>query len=248
VRAIAEKHLVHGKEYLCVLKHSEAFAAEQLHSVTACLAKAIQSMARLSRQLEKPGCKIKEASVRRKVANWLAPQFLSDLINHEIRQEDDRLTLHFEVNQAAFQDLLVHRLGRTTLLTNRMEWTADQVVDGYAGQQGVERVFRGLKAGDWLPWGPMYHWTDHNIQVHAFYCMLGISLLRYIHQDAQAAWAGISTEELIDQLDQIKQFVLLYPHLGEKGPDRTSTILSKQTLVQQALSNALGLNQIEGRS
>jgi transposase len=128
-----------------------------------------------------------------------------------------------------------------------LDWTAEQVVDGYGGQQQVERVFRGLKGGDWLPWGPMFHWTDHNIQVHAFYCMLGISLLRYVHQQAQAAWAGISTEELIHQLDQIKQFVLLYPSLGDKGPDRASTVLSKQTLIQEALSTALGIDQFHRR-
>src|SRR5206468_4553598 len=57
-------------------------------------------------------------------------------------------------------DLLGRRLGRTVLLTNRLDWTAEQVVAGYAGQQQVERVFRGLKDGEWLGWGPMHHWTD----------------------------------------------------------------------------------------
>ena len=26
---------------------------------------------------------------------------------------------------------------------------------------------------DWLGWGLMYHWTDSQIRVHAFYRMLG---------------------------------------------------------------------------
>jgi transposase len=34
VRAAAEKAIVHGKEYWCVLKYSSSFAGEQLHSVT----------------------------------------------------------------------------------------------------------------------------------------------------------------------------------------------------------------------
>jgi hypothetical protein len=45
-------------------------------------------------------------------------------------------------------------------MSNRTEWTAEQVVGGYGGQQPVEKIFRGLKDGDWLNWGPMYHWTD----------------------------------------------------------------------------------------
>jgi len=66
------------------------------------------------------------------------------------------------------------------LLTNRMGWTAKQVVAGYAGQQQVERVFRGLKDGDWFGWSSMYHWTDCKIRIHAFYCLLDISLLQYV--------------------------------------------------------------------
>jgi hypothetical protein len=31
-----------------------------------------------------------------------------------------------------------NRLGRTVLLTNRMDWAAEQVVNGYSGQQQVE--------------------------------------------------------------------------------------------------------------
>src|SRR6202007_1854502 len=126
---------------------------------------------------------------------------------------------------AAFEHLLAHRLGRTTLLTNRMEWTAEQVVEGYSGQQQIERVFRGLKEGDWLQWGPMYHWTDRKIRVHAFYCMLGVSLLQYLHKRAQTAWTDLSMEQLLEELEKIKQFVLLYPAQGEKGPARTAYVL-----------------------
>jgi hypothetical protein len=39
------------------------------------------------------------------------------------------------------------RLGRTVLLTNRQNWTAEEVVTGYDGQQQLEQVFRGLKFG-----------------------------------------------------------------------------------------------------
>ena len=140
--------------------------------------------------------------------------------------------------------MLARRLGRTTLLTNRLDWTAEQVVEGYSGQQQIERVFRGLKDGDWLGWGPMYHWTDSKIRVHAFYCMLGISLLQYIHRKAQAAWAGLSMEQMVEELRQIQQFTLLYPPQGEKGPNRVATVLSKQTLPQQSLAEELGLDTL----
>jgi transposase len=150
--------------------------------------------------------------------------------------------LQFDFDTAAFEHLLEHRLGRTTLLTNRKDWTAEQVVVAYSGQQQIERVFRGLKEGDWLGWGPMYHWTDQKIRVHAFYCMLGISLLQYIYKKAQAAWAGLSMEQLLEELRQVQQFALLYPPQSERGPNRVALVLSTQTLAQQSLAKELGLD------
>ena len=245
VHAAAERTIVHGDEYLCVSKYSAAFASEQLHSVTTSLAKVLQSLRRLSTDLAKPGSRLKETQIRNKIQCWLSSsQFVEDLISCKLHLENKRWHLQFDFNHAAFQKLLTHRLGRTLLLTNRMDWTAEEVVNGYSGQQQVEQVFRGLKDGDWLGWGPMYHWTDSKIRIHAFYCMLGISLLQYIHKQSQSAWPGLTMEQMLDELRQIQQFLLLYPPQGEKGPPRAAVIRSKQTLPQQQLAKMLGLDDL----
>ena len=244
VRAAAEKVLVHGKEYLCVVKYSASFAGEQLHSLSTGLSKALQALRRFSMELNKPKARWTEQQIRNKIQRWLAGQFLEELIRYQIQPLDGRWRLQFDFDPGAWQRLVNHRLGRTILLTNRMHWSAEQVAAGYSGQQEIERVFRGLKDGDWLGWGPMYHWTDRKIRIHAFYCMLGISLLQSIHNQAQAAWDGISKEQLLEELRQIQQFVLLYPPQGEKGPNRVATVLSKRTLPQQALAKTLGLDQL----
>jgi hypothetical protein len=49
---------------------------------------------------------------------------------------------------------------------------------------------------------------------------------------------------LLEELQQIQQFVLLYPQQGEKGPNRVSTVISKQTLAQQSLAQTLGSDQL----
>lgn len=244
VRAVAEKFLVHGKEYLCVLKYSASFAGEQLHSLSTSLSKVLQALRRFSMELNKPLARWKEEQIRSKIQRWLSGQYLEELIRYQVEFREGRWSLQFDFDPAAWQRLVNHRLGRTVLLTNRMDWTAEQVALGYSAQQDIERVFRGLKDGDWLGWGPMYHWTDRKIRIHAFYCMLGISLLQYVHKQAQAAWNGISMEQLIDDLRQIQQFILLYPPQGDKGPNRVAAVLSKQTLPQQALAQTLGLEQL----
>jgi transposase len=244
VRAAAGKFLVHGKEYLCVVKYSASFASEQLHSLSTSLSKVTQYLRRFSMDLNKPKARWTETQIRHKIQGWLCGQYLDELIRYQIEQHEGRWRLQFDFDSAAWHKLLTHRLGRTVLLTNRMDWTAEQVAASYSAQQQIEQVFRGLKDGDWLGWGPMHHWTDRKIRIHAFYCMLGISLLQHVHKQAQTAWDGISMEQLMEELRQIQQFVLLYPPQGEKGPNRVATVLSKQTLPQQALAQTLGLDQL----
>jgi transposase len=241
VRAGAEKMLAHGREYLCVVKYSASFAGEQLHSLTTSLSRVLQSLRRLAKELNKPKARWKQDQIERKIRRWLSAPFLAELIRYQLQEQDGGWHLQFDFDSAALSQLLSQRLGRTVLLTNRMDWSAEQIVAGYGGQQSIERVFRGLKDGQWLGWDPMYHWTDRKIRIHAFYCMLGISLLQYVHQQAKAAWADLSLEQLLEELEQIKQFVLLYPTQGEKGPPRTAYVLSQQTLTQQALVKTLGL-------
>ena len=104
----------------------------------------------------------------------------------------------------------------------------------------------GLKGGHWLGWGPMHHWTHDKIRVHAFTCMLGVSLLQHVRQGADVVWPSLSMEELKQQLSGIQQIELLYPRQGQKGPPRVVSIATKQTLAQQALLQALDLEELIG--
>ena len=244
VSAAAETMLVHGKEYRCVVKYSAPFAGEQLHSLTTSLSKVMQSMRRLARELATSAAPFTERGLRNRIARWMSPQFVGELISYTLEQRDGRWHLQFDFDHQALERLMAQRLGRTVLVTNRFDWTAEQVITAYSGQHHIEQVFRGLKDGDWLGWGPMYHWTDQKIRVHAFYCMLGISLLQYVRRQAVEAWPGLSTEELMEQLRQIQKYTLLYPPQGEKGPNRVATVLSKQSLTQQRLAQVLGLDQL----
>ncbi len=244
VRAAGARTVVHGDACLCVVQYSAPFAAEQLHSLTTSLSKVLQQLRRLARDLRTPGSRLTEAQVRTRIERWLAAPFLSEIVRWTWHRDAGHDRLQFDVEYAGLEDLLAHRLGRTVLITNRCDWSPEQVVAAYSGQQHIEQVFRGLKDGDWLGWGPMHHWTDSKIRIHAFYCLLGISLLQSLHRDAQAAWPGLSVDQLLEELRGIQQVVVLYPPQGEKGPCRTATVVTKQSLTQQLLTTTFGLDRL----
>lgn len=242
VQAAQAKQVVHGHERSCVLKYSASFLSEQVHSLSTSLATAMQALRRLSQDLAKPDCRLTENQIRTKISRRLeSAQFLDLLIRPTLTNTDGRWHLQFDVDTAAFHQLLTRRLGRTVIMTNRLSWSAEEVIAAYGAQQNVEQVFRGLKDGDWLGWGPMYHWTDHKIRVHAFYCMLGLSLLNFLHARARRVCPQITIELLKTELAAIHEYVLLYPPQGEKGPPRTATVHGRHTLTQLLLAQELGL-------
>src|SRR5438067_9409018 len=106
VRAASERMVVHGQEYLCVVKHSASFASEQLHSVTTALSKALPAMRRLSVELAKPAARFTEAGIRNKIARWLSGAFVSELVRYQLEQRDGRWHLQFDFDTAAFERLI----------------------------------------------------------------------------------------------------------------------------------------------
>ena len=153
VRAVAEKLLVHGQEYLAVVKYSAPFAAEQLHSLTASISRVLQSLRRFSMELNKPRSRWTEEGIRRKIAKWLSGQFLSEVIRYQLESRDGQWRLQFDFDHAAFERLLGHRLGRTVLLTNRIDWTAATSGGQLCRPTTGGAHLRGLKDGEWLASG-----------------------------------------------------------------------------------------------
>jgi len=101
VRAAAEKLLVHGKEYVCVVKYSASFAGEQLHSLTTSVSQVLQYLRRFSMELNKPKARWDENKIRSKIQRWLSGQFLTDVIHYDLQRRDDRWHLQFDFNTAA---------------------------------------------------------------------------------------------------------------------------------------------------
>jgi len=87
-------------------------------------------------------------------------------------------------------------------------------VAGYSGQPQIERVFRALKRGQWLGWDPMHHWTDARFASTPF-TACGLSCCSMCTSRPSRVGRSVPGTA-VEELEQIKQFVLLYPPQGEK--------------------------------
>ena len=86
----------------------------------------------------------------------------------------------------------------------------------------------------------MHHWTEHNIRVHTFTCVLALQIAHLMRRRSptRPAW-HLSVRELLSQLAAIGETVLIYPSAGGRPKARRMTTeLSDQ---QQQLHEIFGL-------
>jgi hypothetical protein len=92
----------------------------------------------------------------------------------------------------------------------------------------------------------MHHWTDHNIRVHVFTCVLALQLAHLMRYRARQAGLDLSVRELLRQLAGIEETVLIYPSTGGRPKGRRMT--TELTGHQPRLHETFGLERWAPRS
>ena len=102
--------------------------------------------------------------------------------------------------------------GKRILITDHNHWTVADVVAGYRSQSEIEFGFRQLKNPHEVSFSPMYHWTDKDIAVHTFTCVLALQLAYLLRLKAHRAGHDLSVKALLDTLGGIQETVDCAPH------------------------------------
>ena len=130
--------------------------------------------------------------------------------------------------------------GKRILVTDHDDWPVVDVVAAYRSQSHVENDFRQMKDRRVVSFSPMFHWTDHKIRVHVFYCVLALAVARLMRREAANADLPMSVRELLATLAGIEETVLLYSSTG--GRPKARRILTEMTTTQHQLYNLFGLH------
>ncbi len=85
----------------------------------------------------------------------------------------------------------------------------------------------------------MHHWTEHNIRVYLFTCVLALQITHLMRLRARRAGLDLSVRDLLGQLAGIGETVLLYR--GERGRPRAHRMLTETTPIQDKLGQIFGL-------
>ena len=156
---------------------------------------------------------------------------------------DFRLT--WQVDAAARTALEEEIFGKHVLITGHDDWPAAEVIAGYRSQSEAESAFRQMKDTHVVSFSPMFHWTEHNIRVHVFTCVLALQLAHLMRLKARRAGLDLSVRELLRELGGIGETVLLYK--GDRGLPRAHRMLTETTPVQDKLAQIFSLDRYAPR-
>ena len=96
------------------------------------------------------------------------------------------------------------------LITSHDDWPVAEVVAGYRSQSEAEFSFRQMKDPHVVSFSPMFHWTEHNIRVHMFTCVLALQIAHLMRLKARRAGLDLSVRALLGELAGIDETILLY--------------------------------------
>ena len=232
-----------GYEWTIVIEHSTSLAAKQYQAFSTDQAKAIVKLESLCKQLrrrELPRATVK--SVEARVKEILKAQHLKKIVNYNLSARDAYPVLNYSLNYNEIQSLMNHTFGRTVLITNRGNWTNEDIIFGYRGQFEVENFFRESKNTEYCSFQPPRHWTDQKLHVHAFYCVLALCLVGILRRRLSLHEMNLTTGQLLEQLNGIQEATLLYPPF-KSGPSCVSYCLVRPNSIQKKLISLLNLDK-----
>jgi transposase len=211
-----------GKERTVLLFVSEQLRSGQIRGLAQHMGKRIGELEEWREQLEKPrsGPRSVETANKR-IEDMLSGQHLAKVLKVEYdpaRTGSDRL--RYWIDEAAQAELESEVFGKRILITDRGDWTDEEILLAYRGQSHVEDAFRQLKDDEHMAVRPQYHWTDHKIHVHTFCCLLALLLGRVVELEARKLGYGQGLSGLLDLLGTIRLAMTLQSSTDKAGRPR----------------------------
>ena len=240
--AVETRRTVYGTDRRVILTHSPTLHAAQAAGFAQTLTKAQARLGELADTLARGKTRRPTEKVNAEINQitgdpWLRRVLVCNLTGTTAAEHRLAVTL----DDDAQAQLEAEVFGKRILVTTHDHWPIADVVAAYRSQSDAEFSFRQLKDPHVVSFSPMHHWTEHNIRVHSFTCVLALQIAHLMRREAEHAGLHLSVRELLDQLAGIAETVLIYPSTG--GRPKARRMLTQATDIQDQLTEIFNLTK-----
>lgn len=238
--ALDTRRVVYGTDRRVVLTHSPTLHTAQSRGFDQTLAKTEAKLTDLADTLARGKTRRGKTKVTTAIEQIVKDPWARRVIAWELTGDtppEHQLT--WAIDEKARAQLEQEVFGKRILITDRDDWPVADVVAAYRSQSEAEFGFRQLKDPHVVSFSPMHHWTDHNIRVHVFTCVLALQIAHLMRRHAHQHGLHLSVRELLDTLAGIEETVLIYPSTG--GRPKARRMLTETTPTQDRLAESFDL-------
>src|SRR5664279_1662754 len=239
------RRVLYGTERRTILTHSPELHEHQARGFTGTtLAKAGRHLDELAATLARGATRRPRATVEAEIATITRNTWVRRVITWQLTGDEPRdLRLSWAIDHDARTALEEEIFGKHVLITAHDDWPVADVIAAYRSQSESESSFRQMKDPHVVSFSPMYHWTEHNIRVHTFTCVLALQIAHLMRLIADRAGLHLSVRQLLSQLGGIGETVLIYPSTG--GRPKARRKLTETTDLQDQLAAIFHLDRWE---
>ncbi len=219
------RRAVYGAERRAILTHSPELRESQARGFDGTtLAKAGRQLDELAATLARGKTRRSKDKVQAAIEDIIRKPWVRRVIRWELSGDQPKdLRLAWRVDPDARRELEEEIFGKHVLITDHDDWPVTEVIAGYRSQSEAEFSFRQMKDTRVVSFSPMYHWTEHNIRVHVFTCVLALQIAHLMRRRARQHGLRLSVRELLSQLAGIAETVLIWPSTGGRPKARRMT-------------------------
>jgi transposase len=216
---------VYGTERRAILTHSPELHDSQARGFDGTtLAKAGRKLDDLAATLARGKTRRSRDKVEAEIEAITRKPWVRRVVTWQLSGEQPKdLRLSWAINPAARAALEEELFGKHVLITDHDDWPVAEVIAGYRSQSEAEFSFRQMKDPHVVSFSPMHHWTEHNIRVHVFTCVLALQAAHLMRLKARRAGMDLSVRALLGELAAIGETVLIYPSAGGRPRARRKT-------------------------
>jgi len=238
---------VYGAQRRAIVTHSPELHDSQARGFDGTtLAKAGRKLDELAATLGRGNTRRPREKVKAEIEKITCKPWVRRVVTWQLAGGEPKdLRLTWGIDIAARQALEEELFGKHVLITDHDHWPVAEVIAGYRSQSEAEFSFRQLKDPHVVSFSPMHHWTEHNIRVHVFTCVLALQIAHLMRHKARQAGLDLSVRALLDELAGIGETVLLYQ--GERGRPKARRMLTETNPTQDTLTQIFQLDRYAPR-
>jgi transposase len=223
----------YGKDVTILVTYNPELYKAQMVGILANIASCEKALAELCERLRlretgviTKGKKPTIESLTKKILGIISDEHMKDIFDYTVTGEPGQIpAISFALNDTRWNVLQERVLGKTILFTDHTEWTNEQIVSAYRSQYHVEEAFKLMKDTKYLSFRPMRHFTDKNIRVHAFYCVLALTLTCLLNKEVEQMGHKMSIRRMLDKFQVAQQVISVYA--SHRGKPTVTTAYSR---------------------